>query len=52
LDRELNYRRRALEAGRLPELFDERTEKALEKRSTFLTAEGYAVRDSPWRPGS
>jgi type IV secretory pathway VirD2 relaxase len=46
LDRELNYRRRELEAGRLPGLFDERTEKAVEKRATFLTAEGYAVRDS------
>ncbi len=45
MDRELNYRRRALEAGRLPELFDERTKKALQKRATFLTAEGYAVRD-------
>jgi hypothetical protein len=45
LDRELTYRRRALEAGRLPELFDERTEKALQKRATFLTAEGYASHD-------
>jgi hypothetical protein len=46
LDRELTYRRRALEAARLPELFDERTEKALERRAAFLTAEGFAMRDS------
>jgi len=45
LDRELNHRRRELEAGRLPGLFDERTEKALEKRAGFLMAEGYATRD-------
>lgn len=45
LDRELNHRRRELEAGRLPGLFDERTEKALEKRAGFVMAEGYATHD-------
>ena len=45
LDRELNFRRRELEAGRMPGLFDERTEKAIEKRAAFLVAEGYAARD-------
>lgn len=45
LDRELNHRHRELEAGRLPGLFDERTEKALEKRASFLMAEGHATRD-------
>jgi type IV secretory pathway VirD2 relaxase len=45
LDRELNFRRRELEAGRMPGLFDERTEKAMEKRAGFLVAEGYAARD-------
>ena len=45
LDRELNFRRRELEADRMPGLFDERTEKALEKRAGFLVSEGYAARD-------
>ena len=29
----------------MPGLFDERTERALDKRAGFLVAEGYAVRD-------
>jgi hypothetical protein len=45
LDRELNFRRRELEADRMPGLFDERTEKALGKRADFLVSEGYAARD-------
>ncbi len=46
LDRELAYRRREIEAGRMPELFDDKIEQMLERRASFLMAGGHALKDS------
>ena len=45
LDRELTYRRREIEAGRMPELFDDKIEKMLERRGDYLLANKHAFKD-------
>ncbi|OQW60410.1 MAG: hypothetical protein A4S17_00505 [Proteobacteria bacterium HN_bin10] len=45
LDRELTYRRREIEAGRMPERFDDKIEKMLERRADYLLANKHAVKD-------
>lgn len=45
LDRELGYRRREIEAGRMPELFDDKIEQMLERRADYLLANKHALKD-------
>ena len=46
LDRELTYRRREIEAGRSPDLFDNKVEHMLERRAAHLISSGHAFADS------